>query len=45
MKNYNYNYGNVKINNILNNTPLLTNIIDYTKFPNGPVFITFYVGV
>ena len=44
-KNYNYNYGNVNINNISNKTPLVNSIKDYTDTPNGPVFITFYVGV
>jgi len=39
------NYGNVNINNISNNTPLLTSINDYTNTINGPVFITFYVGL
>ena len=40
-----YNYGNVNINNISNKTPILNSIKDYTDTPNGPVFITFYVGV
>jgi len=43
--NRSYNYGNVNINNISNKTPLLNSIKDYTDIPNGPVFITFYVGL